>query len=147
WGDMFSIRGFSAEQSITVDGIRDTGMASRTDTFNLDSAEVFKGTGTIESGVSAVGGSVNLVSKEAQLGSFYDLSSTLGTDQYRRVTADLNHQLSDTAAVRLNLMRHHNEVADRAVTKYDRWGVAGSLALGLGTRNRLTVDYLHQDDD
>ena len=35
WGDMFTIRGFSAEQSITVDGIRDAGLSSRTDIFNL----------------------------------------------------------------------------------------------------------------
>ncbi|KAG1223786.1 hypothetical protein G6F68_020253 [Rhizopus microsporus] len=70
---MFTIRGFSAEQSITVDGIRDAGLSSRTDIFNLEQAEVFKGTGSIESGVSAVGGSVNLASKEARPGSFYKL--------------------------------------------------------------------------
>ncbi|MDQ8035738.1 MAG: TonB-dependent receptor plug domain-containing protein, partial [Bordetella sp.] len=59
WGDMFTIRGFSAEQSIMVDGIRDAGLASRSDTFNLERVEVFKGTGGLESGVSAVGGAVN----------------------------------------------------------------------------------------
>lgn len=68
WGDLFSIRGFSSEQSLTVDGVRDAGMSSRNDMFNLQQAEVFKGTGAIESGISAVGGSVNLVSKEAHLG-------------------------------------------------------------------------------
>lgn len=147
WGDMFSIRGFSAEQSITVDGIRDAGLSSRTDIFNLEQAEVFKGTGSVESGVSAVGGSVNLASKEAKLGSFYNFSGTLGTDSYRRATADLNHQLSDTSAARLNLMRHHNGVAERNVTNFDRWSAAGSLAFGLGTSTRFTLNYLHQDDD
>mgnify|MGYP002719084653 FL=1 len=47
WGDLFSIRGFSSEQSLTVDGVRDAGMSTRTDTFNLQQAEVFKGTGSI----------------------------------------------------------------------------------------------------
>lgn len=98
WGDMFTIRGFSAEQSITVDGIRDAGLSSRTDIFNLEQAEVFKGTGSIESGVSAVGGSVNLASKEARLGSFYKASGGLGTDHYRRITADLNQELTDSSA-------------------------------------------------
>jgi outer membrane receptor for monomeric catechols len=51
WGDLFSIRGFAAEQSMTVDGVRDAGMASRNDTFNLEQAEVYKGTGSVESGV------------------------------------------------------------------------------------------------
>jgi len=147
WGDMFTIRGFSAEQSIMVDGIRDAGLASRSDTFNLERVEVFKGTGSLESGVSAVGGAVNLVSKEARLGSFRDLSTTLGSDETRRVTADLNEQLGATSALRVNLMRHTSNVAGRAVTDNDRWGMAGSLALGLGTPTRVTIDYLHQEDN
>ncbi len=147
WGDMFTIRGFSAEQSITVDGIRDAGMSSRTDIFNLERAEVFKGTGSIESGVSAVGGSVNLVSKEARLGSFYKASGGLGTDHYRRITADLNQELTDSSALRINLMRHHNGVAERDVTEFDRSGMAASLAMGLGTPTRVTLNYLHQEDN
>ncbi|MGH8816876.1 MAG: TonB-dependent receptor, partial [Achromobacter pestifer] len=147
WGDMFTIRGFSAEQSITVDGIRDAGLSSRTDIFNLEEAEVFKGTGSIESGVSAVGGSVNLASKEARLGSFYKLSGGLGTDHYRRITADLNQELTDSSALRINLMRHHNGVAERDVTEFDRQGMAASLAMGLGTPTRVTLNYLHQEDD
>ncbi len=147
WGDMFTIRGFSAEQSITVDGIRDAGLTSRNDIFNLEQAEVFKGTGSIESGVSSVGGSVNLVSKEARLGSFYKLSGGLGTDHYRRITADLNQELTDSAALRINLMRHHNGVAERDVTEFDRYGMAASLAMGLGTPTRVTLNYLHQEDD
>jgi catecholate siderophore receptor len=90
WGDFFTIRGFSAEQAITIDGVRDGGMASRTDTFNLEQAEVYKGTGSVESGVSAVGGSVNLVSKEAKRDTFYNSSVGVGSDGYRRLTADLN---------------------------------------------------------
>ncbi len=147
WGDMFTIRGFSAEQSITVDGIRDAGLSSRTDIFNLEQAEVFKGTGSIESGVSAVGGSVNLASKEARLGSFYKASGGLGTDHYRRITADLNQELTDSSALRINLMRHHNGVAERDVTEFDRSGIAASLAMGLGTPTRVTFNYLHQDDN
>lgn len=147
WGDMFTIRGFSAEQSITVDGIRDAGLSSRTDIFNLEQAEVFKGTGSIESGVSAVGGSVNLASKEARLGSFYKASGGLGTDHYRRITADLNQELTDSSALRINLMRHHNGVAERDVTEFDRSGIAASLAMGLGTPTRVTFNYLHQEDN
>ncbi|AJW94363.1 TonB-dependent siderophore receptor [Burkholderia gladioli pv. gladioli] len=147
WGDMFTIRGFSSEQSFTVDGIRDAGLASRMDTFDTESVEVFKGTGTIESGVAAPGGSVNLVTKEAHLGDAYHLQGSLGSASYRRVTADLNKQLGDNTALRLNLMRHTNDVDGRAVTHYDRWGVAGSLAMGLGTPTTVTIDYLHQHDD
>ncbi|QXI27460.1 TonB-dependent receptor [Pseudomonas vanderleydeniana] len=147
WGDMFSIRGFSSEQSLTVDGVRDAGMSTRTDTFNLQQAEVFKGTGAIESGVSAVGGSVNLVSKEAHLGDRNKLSAGVGSDNYRRLTADLNHELNDTTALRINLMRHYNQVADRDDVDYDRWGLATSLGMGLGTPTRVFVDLFYQKDN
>jgi catecholate siderophore receptor len=147
WGDMFSIRGFSSEQSLTVDGVRDAGMSTRTDTFNLAQAEVFKGTGSVESGVSAVGGSVNLQSKEAHLGDANRVSAGIGTDAYRRVTGDFNQQLNDTTAVRLNLMRHYNQVSERDNVDYDRYGLAASLGAGLGTDTRFFLDLFYQKDD
>jgi catecholate siderophore receptor len=147
WGDMFTIRGFSAEQSITVDGVRDSALSSRTDIFNLEQAEVYKGTGSIESGVAALGGSVNLVTKTPKLEDFYDLNVGFGSDNYRRTTADLNHRLGETTAFRLNAMYHHNDVAGRGPTDYDRWGVAPSFSWGLGTPTRITAAFSHQKDD
>jgi catecholate siderophore receptor len=44
----------------------------------------------------------------------------------------------------LNLMGNLNEVAGRDDTTYRRFGVAPSIAFGLGTNTRLTIDYLHQ---
>jgi catecholate siderophore receptor len=93
WGDFFTIRGFSSETSITVDGVRDGGMSSRTDIFNLAQAEVYKGTGSVESGVAATGGSVNLVSKEANLENSARASLGLGGQNYKRATMDVNHKL------------------------------------------------------
>ncbi|ALS61532.2 TonB-dependent receptor [Pandoraea norimbergensis] len=147
WGDLFSIRGFSGEQSITVDGVRDAGLSSRNDTFDIDRVEVYKGTGSVESGVAALGGSVNLVTKEAELGSFYRSSFGLGSDSYRRMTADLNQQLGDSSALRLNLMSHHNGVAGRDEVNNDRYGLAASLGLGLGTSTRVFLDVFHQKDN
>lgn len=147
WGDFFTIRGFSTEQSVTVDGVRDGGMSSRTDIFNMEQAEVFKGTGSVESGVSAVGGSVNLVSKEAQLGSFYRGTFGLGSQNYRRAAADINQMLGETTALRVNLMSHYNGVARRNEVDYERYGAAVSLATGLGTSTRFYLDGFHQRDD
>ena len=146
WGDLFTIRGFSSEQSLTVDGVRDAGMSSRTDTFNLDQVEVYKGTGSVESGVAAVGGSVNLVSKEARLEDFNHVSVGAGSAEYRRLTADINHQLGDGSALRVNVMGHRNGVVDRDTTDYDRRGVAASLGLGLDGPTHVYIDGFHQRD-
>lgn len=146
WGDMFTIRGFSAEQSVTYDGVRNSALSTRTDTFNIEQVEVFKGTGSVESGVAAVGGMVNLVEKAPRAETFYNASTTLGTDQYRRITADINQQITDSIAFRLNAMGHHNHVAERNYVQYKRWGVAPSLTFGLGTPTRITLKYFHQKD-
>ena len=147
WGDLFTIRGFSSEQSLTVDGMRDAGMSSRNDTFNIEPVEVFKGTGSIESGTSAVGGTVNLVSKEAKLGNAGSASLGVGSAAYRRVTADVNRELAPGSAVRLNLMKQKNDVAGRDITNNDRQGVAASFGAGLDGPTRVHVDFFHQEDD
>lgn len=147
WGDMMTIRGFSAEQSVTVDGVRESALSTRTDIFNMEQAEVFKGTGSIESGVGAVGGSVNLVTKTPRLDNFYNFHVGAGTDDYRRTTADLNHQIGDTMAFRLNAMWHENDIAKRGGSDYERWGIAPSFTWGLGTDTRVTAMYMYQKDD
>lgn len=147
WGDMMTIRGFSAEQSVTVDGVRESALSTRTDIFNMEQAEVFKGTGSIESGVGAVGGSVNLVTKTPKLDDFYDFHVGVGTDHYRRTTADLNHQIGDTMAFRLNAMWHENDIAKRGASDYKRWGIAPSFSWGLGTDTRVIAMFMHQKDN
>ena len=63
------------------------------------------------------------------------------------MTADINQELTDTSAVRINLMKHESQVADRDDVDYDRWGIATSLALGLSTPTRAYLDFFYQKDD
>lgn len=147
WGDMFSIRGFSAEQSVTVDETRESALSTRTDTFNLEDVSVFKGTGSFETGVAATGGSINLSSKKPKLDNFNHLHLGVGTDNYQRATADINHKITDSIAFRLNVMGHKNNVAGRGPTEFKRWGIAPSITFGLGTPTRLNLSYFYQKDD
>ena len=52
--------------------------------------------------------------------------------------------LGDTAAVRLNLMVTDTGVVDRDIVHSTRFGIAPSLALGLGTPTQFTLSYIHQ---
>ena len=54
---------------------------------------------------------------------------------------------SDSVAGRLNLMTHESNVAGRDKVNYDRWGIAPSLAFGLGTPTRVNLDYYHLESD
>lgn len=147
FGDSINLRGFSANNDIQVDGVRDSAQYSRTDTFNLEQIEVVNGANSVYSGAGSVGGTINLVSKAAREGDFTNLGAGVGTDSYGRVTLDTNQMIGDSTAVRVNVMGHRNDVPGRDVEEMKRWGFAPSIAFGLGTDTTLTLSYLHQRDD
>jgi len=145
-GDRPFIRGFDSQGSIFIDGMRDIGSQSR-EIFDLESVEVSKGSGGAFNGRGAGGGGINLVSKAPKAENFLAGSVGLGTDNYQRYTLDGNYRTSDTTAVRLNLMKHKSDIAGRDEANVDRWGVAPSLTLGLGTSTRTTISYYHMQSD
>ncbi|MDG9876426.1 TonB-dependent siderophore receptor [Pseudomonas juntendi] len=145
-GDRPFIRGFDAQGDTYLDGVRDTGAQTR-EIFAIESVEVAKGPNSAVGGRGAAGGTINLVSKRAHLGNSLDGAWTWGSDQTQRYTFDGNYQFSDTVAGRLNLMTHESNVAGRDKVNYDRWGIAPSLAFGLGTPTRVNLDYYHLESD
>jgi catecholate siderophore receptor len=146
-GDNLTIRGNSARNDIFVDGVRDLSPQSR-DPFNLEQVEVTKGPTSAVSGRGSAGGTVNLISKAPGLRRVLSGSFALGTADTRRASLDLNTPLRGRTALRVNLLRHEAGVAGRDVVKNDRWGIAPSLAFGLGTPTRFTLSYykLKQDN-
>lgn len=145
-GDNINLRGFAASDDFFLDGLRDTGFYTR-DSFDLESIEVYKGPASTLFGRGSTGGVVNQVSKAPQLDDFARATVVGGTNNEIRGTADLNHAFGESSAVRLNAMDQDAEVADRDFVAYRRWGVAPSLALGLGTSTTLKLNYLHQRQD
>lgn len=148
-GDNFRIRGFAANNDLFLDGMRDLAQTTR-DPFNLDSIEVAKGPSSAIAGRGATGGSINQVSKTPFLESLRGGTFMLGSDATKRITADINEPLNSygpDVALRLNAMVHDADVADRDEIYLKRWGIAPSLAIGLGTATRYTFSLFHQDDD
>ncbi|MCK1790559.1 TonB-dependent receptor [Pseudomonas violetae] len=145
-GDRPFIRGFDAQGDTYLDGVRDTGSQSR-EIFAVESIEVSKGPNSAIGGRGAAGGSINMVSKKAHLGNSLDGGFTWGSDQTQRYTFDGNYQFTDTAAGRLNLMSQESNVAGRDSVDYDRWGIAPSVAFGLGTDTRVNLDYYHLESN
>lgn len=147
YGDSLTLRGFSGSNDVTIDGVRDSAQYTRSDTFNLEQVEVINGANSVYSGAGAVGGTVNLVNKTPSLDSYNRVSAGAGTDSYGRATADINQTIGKATAIRVNAMVHQNDVPDRDVEENKRWGVAPSIAFGLGTDTSLSLSYLHQEDD
>jgi catecholate siderophore receptor len=149
-GDNLTIRGFTARNDIFLDGIRDFGSYYR-DTFNYEQVEALEGPAGIQFGRGSTGGVVNQESKVPTVQQFAHLQAQFGTDKTRRVTADLNsHELSALGgtAFRLNLMGQESGVAGRDFAEIRRWGVAPSVSIGLNTKTRATLNYVHlQEND
>lgn len=144
-GNQFNIRGFSSVSSIFVDGTRDNGSYTR-DVYNIDSIEVFKGPAA-DNGRGTAGGYVNLHTKTPHIGDFIVGEAGVGFDEYdsemrRRATLDVNQGIG-TVGVRLNTMVQDGGVAGRDIAEANAWGVAPSLAFGLGTDVRAIFAYEH----
>ncbi|GAO38415.1 putative TonB-dependent receptor [Sphingomonas changbaiensis NBRC 104936] len=147
YGDSINLRGFSANNDLTQDGVRDSAQYSRTDPFNLQQIEVFNGANSVFNGSGSVGGTINLISKLPQPDDLTIVQGSVGSDDYYRGTVDANWRASDLIAVRLNATIHRNHVPGRDVERYKRWGIAPSVTLGIGGPTSLTLAYLHQKDD
>ena len=145
-GDTVFMRGFDSSASIFVDGVRDLGSVSR-DTFNIEQIEVAKGPAGTDNGRTAPTGAINMVSKQATLRDAVSATLSYGSAAQRRATADWNQVIGERAAFRLNLMAQDGGVPGRDVLQRKRWGVAPSLAFGLGTPTRVVLNLLHVDQD
>jgi catecholate siderophore receptor len=148
-GTNLTLRGFNARNDMYLDGMRDFGSYTR-DPFDLEEVEVLEGPSSVLFGRGSTGGVVNQVSKAPTLKGFMRGEIAGGTDDLARATADVDAplpQLDDSAAFRLNVMGHTQDFAGRDKVRYARYGLAPSLAFGLGTNNRLILSYLHQDED
>jgi len=146
YGDGVNLRGYSASNDISLDGVRDSAQYSRTDPFNLEQLELVSGANSVYTGAGSVGGSINLVTKAPRGREDTVLDIAGGGDSYARATIDTELALGDVADFRLNLMTHRNDVPGRDVERYERWGIAPSVAFG-SAGSRVTLAYVHQEDD
>ncbi len=148
-GDSIFMRGFDTSGSIFIDGIRDLGTITR-DVFNIEQVEVVKGPSGSDNGRGSPTGYINMSSKAPTLDNFNNGSATVGSGNRVRLTADLNRAFDvglPGTALRVNVMSDQGDKVDRDVAKNRRFGIAPSLAFGLGTATRATVSYLHMEQD
>jgi len=145
-GDRPFIRGFDSQASTYLDGVRDVGAQSR-EVFAVEQIEVVKGSDSSMGGRGSARGSLNLVSKVPTADRFIAASGSLGTDDYKRATIDVNQPLNDFVGLRVAAMWHDQDVAGRDAIWSKRWGVAPSVKLGLNGPTSLTVSYYHLETD
>jgi catecholate siderophore receptor len=145
FGDRFFIRGFDARNDVFIDGVRDSGVSVR-ENFFTEQIEILRGPASSFAGRGTTGGAINIVTKEAQTDkSFYNMDTTFGTDQTKRITVDVNQIISPTFAVRAGGMFQDADVAGRSVTTDDRNGGFVATKWTPVDGVKVTADYIHTD--
>jgi catecholate siderophore receptor len=147
YGDGVNLRGYSATNDISTDGIRDSAQYTRSDPFNVEQLELVSGANSVYTGAGSVGGSINLVTKGPTGNPATVIDVAGGGDSYARLTLDSETNIGDVADLRVNLMSHRNDVPGRDVESFERWGVAPSIAFGDGSGTSVTLGYFHQEDE
>lgn len=142
------LRGFSLATTgdIFVDGMRDPAFYDR-DTFNNDRIELLRGSASMLFGRGSTGGAVNQVSKAPRAMSENEVSTTVGSFNYRRVTGDFNIHTGEDAALRINAMvtKADNNGAGSSI---DKKGIAGAYRFGIGTSDEFSVGlYVLQNNN
>lgn len=154
-GDMFNMRGFSANNSLFVDNVRDSGLIAR-DMFNVEQVEVFMGPTGSDVGRGTAAGYVNMQTKRALAGTHVDVSGIGGSAAQGRVTADVNVAAPagpsspwlHRSAIRLNAVWQDRGVPGRDFVNNASRAVAPAVTLGLGTATRVFAhaQFMRQDN-
>ena len=150
-GDNLTLRGFAARNDIFVDGIRDFASYTR-DTFNIEQVEVVKGPSSAQTGRGSTGGYINLFSKQPVATTFVGGTLGVGAPSFVRSTGDFNVGGGDLGlggtALRINTLYQNSDTPGRDYVETKRWGLAPSVALGLGgsTRAIASLTWLKQNN-
>jgi catecholate siderophore receptor len=140
-GDNITLRGFSVVGDLYLDNVRDIAQYNR-ETFNLERIDVLRGSASMLFGRGSTGGVINQVSKVPRIYQTNEASLALGSDNYKRATLDLNRALSDTIALRLNVLAH-DQGSFRDEVKQKRFAIAPSIRFGAGTADDVTLSYYY----
>jgi catecholate siderophore receptor len=144
-GDTPYIRGFSAQNDIFRDGVRDPGWYTR-DAFPVQAVEVFKGPASVLFGRGSAGGVINLVSKTPFERNAVEGTITGTSAAGERATIDANGQAGENLWGRLVAMGQQYDIAGRDYIEQNRYGFSPSLMWKATESTKVTLAYIYQHD-
>lgn len=144
--DSFAIRGFAGDENLPsgylVNGFNaGRGFGGQRDVAGIERVEVLKGPAAALIGRGEPGGTINLVTKQAEIGRTFG-GGSLQYGSYDRFRADADANLALTGGITARLIGYY-EKGDtfRDHVEQKRWGFLPSIGMALGKRTRLTYDF------
>lgn len=149
--DWFVIRGFKqANSGLYQDGTRlySSGFYSwQIDPFGLERVEILRGPGSALYGQTPPGGVINVVSKRPQFdGGSGQFAIEYGTDDRKQISVDVNAEVNDKMAFRLQALGRKNGSRVDGV-EAERIFIAPSLAYKFTDDTKITLLTSYQKDD
>ena len=144
--DAFAIRGFAGDENMPsgylVNGFNGgRGFGGQRDAAGIERVEVLKGPAAALIGRGEPGGTINLVTKQAELGRTFG-SASIQYGSWNRVRGEADVNLAVTEGLTARLIGY-TEDGDtfRDHVRQSRWGFLPSIGLALGPDTRLTYDF------
>lgn len=147
--DAFLVRGFDQSRYQFRDGLRlDPGFPQQQEPGGLASIEVVKGPASVLFGQIAPGGVVNMTSRVASSERVADFATTIGTDDFYRLSADIGGAInsSGTLSARAPIV-YLNRGDTQDFVGAERIFVAPSITWQPSEATTLTLLALYQRDD
>ena len=126
--------------------MRDPGVSIR-DSFGIEQIEILRGPSSAFAGRGTTGGAVSLITKQPAPVDFSDVELVIGSANLVRGTIDVSRHLTDTIAVRANLMYQEADVPGREAVYNNRWGVAFAAEWSPTADLRFGADYYHLETE
>ncbi|WP_162617707.1 TonB-dependent siderophore receptor [Yoonia maritima] len=145
--DEVMIRGFTSYSGKSLDGMSFGGSSNgQLDTYLLESVEVVKGPNSLTYGQVSPGGQINQVLKTPTESQTNRAEIAVGSEDYRRFSADLQGDLNDSGSVRYRLL---SSIWDKTIESglgQSRVLVAPSVTANLSDQTEVTVYGIYQAD-
>lgn len=144
--DSFAVRGFAGDENIPtgylVNGFNGgRGFGGPRDVAGIERIEVLKGPAAALLGRGEPGGTVNLVTKQAEIGrTFGSASLQVGSFDRVRADGDFNLAVSSDLTARLIGFAEDGDTF-RDTVHQRRWGVLPSIGWTIGADTRATYDF------
>lgn len=144
--DAFAIRGFAGDENLPsgylVNGFNaGRGFSGQRDVAGIERIEILKGPAAALLGRGEPGGTINLVTKQAQLGRSFG-SAALQYGSFDRVRAEGDANIALTGGVTARLIGYVEDGDTfRDTIRHKRWGLLPSFGFALGANTRVTYDF------
>ncbi len=143
--DAPTIRGVSTTADFFTDGVRDDVQYFR-DLYNIERVEVLKGANAMIFGRGGGGGVINRVTKKAEGERIYDVTTTYGSFDTKRVEFDGGQAITNESAFRI-LGMYEKSGSYRDFVDLERFGINPKVAFKTDDNTVVHLAYEYFSDD